>query len=124
LPPASERLNAHLSGVAQIGVAVDDGADSREAHVILFILVLLLFGLVAGAIARLLVPGRDDFGVLGTAVLGIVGSLVGGFLFQALFVPGDQEGVPAAGLLGSIVGAVVVLLVWRLVTGSSRRGLV
>ena len=70
----------------------------------------LLFGLVVGAIARLLVPGRDPMGWLGTMLLGIAGSLVGAFLARALF--GDENGV---GWFGAIVGAVLLLFVWRAV---------
>lgn len=81
---------------------------------------MLLLGLVAGAVARLLVPGRDDIGIVATIVVGIVGSFVGGFLYRALFVDGDQDGVEPAGLIGSIIGAVIVLLIWRAVSG--RRG--
>jgi len=73
----------------------------------------LLLGLVAGALARLLVPGRDPMGWVGTIVLGIVGSFVGGFLANALF---DDQ---AVGLVGSVIGAVIVLLIWRAV--SARR---
>jgi uncharacterized membrane protein YeaQ/YmgE (transglycosylase-associated protein family) len=89
-----------------------------------FILVMLLVGLVAGFVARALVPGRDPMGVLGTIVLGIAGSLLGGFLWNALFVEGDQDGFQPAGIIGSIIGAVVVLLVWRAVSGRTHsRGL-
>ncbi len=75
----------------------------------------LIVGLIAGFLARALVPGRDSMGLLGTLVLGLVGSLVGGFLAQALFNDG------AVGIIGSTVGAIVVLLVYRAVTGRSRR---
>jgi uncharacterized membrane protein YeaQ/YmgE (transglycosylase-associated protein family) len=85
-----------------------------------FIIGLIILGLVAGFIARALVPGPDPMGVGATILLGIVGSFVGGFLWRALFVPGDQHGVAPVGFIGSIVGAVVVLLVWRAVEG--RRG--
>jgi uncharacterized membrane protein YeaQ/YmgE (transglycosylase-associated protein family) len=85
-----------------------------------FIIGLIILGLIAGAIARLLVPGRDAMGIGATIVLGIVGSFVGGFLWRALFVPGDQDGVTPAGWIGSIIGAVIVLLVWRAIEG--RRG--
>lgn len=85
-----------------------------------FIIGLILIGLVAGAVARLLVPGRDPMGIGATIVLGIVGSFLGGFLWNALFVDGDQDGMSPAGLIGSIIGAVIVLLVYRAVT--SRRG--
>jgi uncharacterized membrane protein YeaQ/YmgE (transglycosylase-associated protein family) len=71
----------------------------------------LIIGLVAGAFARLLVPGRDPMGLLGTLVLGLVGSLVGGFLGD-LIQKGDQDLSPA-GLLGSIIGAIVALLLYR-----------
>lgn len=80
------------------------------------IVVWLLVGLVAGAIARFLVPGRDPMGWLGTVVLGLVGSLIGGFLGE-LIGGGDGE-VSPAGLVGSIVGAVIALLVYR---AASRR---
>ena len=79
----------------------------------------LIMGLIAGALARLLVPGRDSMGWLGTMVLGLVGSLVGGFIGNAL-VKGDQD-FSTAGLLGSIVGAVVVLLIWRASHSGRRR---
>lgn len=67
----------------------------------------LVIGFLAGALARLLVPGRDPMGWLGTLLLGLVGSLVGGFLADMLF---DDE---AVGLVGSVVGAVIVLLVYN-----------
>ena len=51
-----------------------------------FIVVLLIVGLIAGAIARLVVPGRDPMGLLGTMSLGIVGSFVGGFLENVVFL--------------------------------------
>ena len=85
-----------------------------------FIIVLIIVGLIAGAVARLLVPGRDPMGIGATIVLGIVGSFVGGFLYRALFVEGDQDGFEPAGIIGSIIGAVIVLLIWRAI--SSRRG--
>jgi uncharacterized membrane protein YeaQ/YmgE (transglycosylase-associated protein family) len=71
----------------------------------------LLIGLLAGFIARSLVPGPDPMGWLGTLVLGIVGSLVGGTLAALLF--GGTLELSAAGIIGSIIGAIIVLLVWR-----------
>ncbi|MDQ3947225.1 MAG: GlsB/YeaQ/YmgE family stress response membrane protein [Actinomycetota bacterium] len=67
----------------------------------------LVLGLVAGALARFLVPGRDPMGLLGTLVLGLAGSLLGGFLADLIF---DDE---AVGLFGSVVGAVIVLLAYN-----------
>lgn len=78
----------------------------------------LLIGLVAGFIARALVPGPDPMGWLGTMVLGIVGSLVGGTLAALLF--GGTLALSAAGIIGSIIGAIIVLLVWRQVGGRAR----
>lgn len=79
-----------------------------------FILVLFVFGLIFGAIARLLVPGPDPMGIAGTWLLGVVGSFVGGFLGYALFGADLEDGaVQMGGIIGSIVGAVLVLLVYR-----------
>ncbi|TMF57107.1 MAG: GlsB/YeaQ/YmgE family stress response membrane protein [Chloroflexi bacterium] len=66
---------------------------------------------IIGFLARVLVPGPDPMGWLGTIVLGIVGSLVGGFLASLLFT--GQAVIQPAGWIGSIVGAVIVLLIWR-----------
>ena len=82
---------------------------------------LIIIGLIAGAIARLVVPGRDPIGILGTILLGIVGSFVGGFLGYVLFHKDSQEGfVQPSGIIGSIIGAVIVLLIYRAVSGRSR----
>jgi len=78
------------------------------------ILFLLVIGLVAGYLARLLVPGPDPMGVGQTILLGIVGSFIGGFIGYALFHKDGQDGAfQASGLIGSVVGAVIALLVWR-----------
>ena len=79
------------------------------------LIAFLLIGLIAGFVARALVPGPDPMGWLGTMVLGIVGSLVGGTLAALLF--GGTLDINAAGLVGSIVGAIIVLLIWRQVGG-------
>src|SRR5580692_5841107 len=82
---------------------------------VVFIIVLLIVGFIVGAIARLLMPGRDSIGVFGTILLGIVGSFVGGFLqnlveYHSLSV----HSFHAVGLIGSIIGAWVLLLLLRL----------
>jgi len=87
-----------------------------------FILWMLVLGLVAGFVARALVPGDDSMGIGATILLGIVGSFVGGFLANALFTPGDQEGFGPAGIIGSILGAMVVLLLVRLASRGGYRG--
>ena len=86
-----------------------------------FILYLIVIGLVAGFIARALVPGHDAMSVGETIVLGIVGSFVGGFLGWALFGEDFAEGaLQASGIIGSIVGAILALLVWRAVRGRNH----
>ncbi|MEZ0354476.1 GlsB/YeaQ/YmgE family stress response membrane protein [Mycobacterium sp. pR1184] len=78
-----------------------------------FIVTLLVVGLIAGALARLLVPGKQPMSILSTMVLGIVGSFVGGFLGYVLFHKDAAQGFfQPAGLIGSVIGAVIVLLVW------------
>jgi uncharacterized membrane protein YeaQ/YmgE (transglycosylase-associated protein family) len=85
-----------------------------------YIIVLLVVGLIAGAVARLLIPGRDRIGVLGTIVLGIVGSFVGGFIWNLIeyhrFAPHRFH---MGGIIGSILGAMLVLILMR-VTGTER----
>jgi len=82
-----------------------------------FILGLIVVGLIAGALARLLVPGRDPMGIGATIVLGVVGSFVGGFLADVLFrSDANDRGLSPAGIFGSVVGAIVVLLVYNAVT--------
>jgi uncharacterized membrane protein YeaQ/YmgE (transglycosylase-associated protein family) len=79
------------------------------------IVAIVIVGLVAGAIARFLVPGPDPMGWIGTIVLGIIGSFVGGFLANLIF--GGTATISPAGLVGSIIGAIIVLLVWRQMGG-------
>ncbi|MEV0081621.1 GlsB/YeaQ/YmgE family stress response membrane protein [Saccharopolyspora sp. NPDC050642] len=78
----------------------------------------IVFGLIAGFIARAVVPGKDDIGLLMTIVVGVAGSVVGGFLFGLLTV--GFRGFQPAGWIGSIVGAVIVLVVYNKVTGRKR----
>ena len=78
------------------------------------IVTLIVVGLIAGALARLLVPGKQHMSVLATIVLGIVGSFVGGFLGYVLFHKDGQDGFfQPAGLIGSVIGAIIVLLIWE-----------
>ena len=77
------------------------------------ILTLLIVGLIAGALARLLVPGRQQMSIPMTILFGIVGSFVGGFLGYLLFHHDASDGLlQPAGLIGSVIGAVIALLVW------------
>ena len=74
----------------------------------------LLFGLVVGIIAKLLHPGRDPGGFLVTIGVGILGSLVGGFIGRALGFYGPGQG---AGLIMSVLGAIVLLVIYHVVAG-------
>jgi uncharacterized membrane protein YeaQ/YmgE (transglycosylase-associated protein family) len=86
-----------------------------------FLISLLIIGLIAGFIARALVPGRDPMGIGATLLLGIIGSFIGGFLGYIIFGKDLDEGAfQASGIIGSIIGAVIALLVYRAVT--HRRG--
>jgi uncharacterized membrane protein YeaQ/YmgE (transglycosylase-associated protein family) len=86
------------------------------------IIVLLVIGLLAGLIARALVPGRDPLGIFATMALGVVGSFIGGFLGYVLFHKDITEGaLQPSGLLGSIIGSVIALLIYRAASGRSHR---
>ncbi len=76
----------------------------------------ILFGLVVGAIAKFLMPGRDPGGWIVTILLGIAGSFVGGLL-ASTFMGREQH---AAGWIGSIIGAMVLLFIYRLIVGRRR----
>ncbi|ALD13688.1 GlsB/YeaQ/YmgE family stress response membrane protein [Clavibacter capsici] len=82
------------------------------------IISLIVVGLIAGFIARAVVPGRQNIGILMTIVLGIVGSFVGGFLGFLLFQHDAMEGFfQPAGIIGSIIGSIIVLLIYVKVGG-------
>ncbi len=77
----------------------------------LSILGWIIFGLIIGAIAKLLMPGRDPGGFIVTILLGIVGAVLGGFLGRAMGFYGPGE---AAGWVMSLIGAMILLLLYRL----------
>jgi uncharacterized membrane protein YeaQ/YmgE (transglycosylase-associated protein family) len=80
-----------------------------------FIIVLLIVGLIAGALARLLVPGRDPIGLLGTIVLGVLGSFLGGFILNLIeYHTLTVHHLRTAGVIGSIAGALILLILFRL----------
>lgn len=81
---------------------------------------IVIVGLIAGAVARLLIPGKQHLSVVMTIVLGIVGSFVGGFLGYLIFHKDAANGfLQPSGIIGSIIGAVLVLLIWTRVGGRS-----
>ena len=88
-----------------------------------FILTMLIVGLIAGFLARAIVPGDDSMSVLQTLVLGLVGSFVGGFLGYVLFGKDLNEGaLQPSGLIGAVIGSVIALLVWNRVGHGRRHG--
>ena len=74
----------------------------------------IIFGLIVGAVAKLLMPGRDPGGFIVTMLLGIAGALIGGFLGRAAGWYGPND---AAGFLMSLFGAIVLLVLYRVIVG-------
>jgi uncharacterized membrane protein YeaQ/YmgE (transglycosylase-associated protein family) len=79
-----------------------------------FIITMLVIGLVAGFLARAIVPGRDPMSIGSTIVLGVVGSFIGGFLGWVLFGHDANDGaLQPSGLIGAVIGSIIALLIWR-----------
>jgi uncharacterized membrane protein YeaQ/YmgE (transglycosylase-associated protein family) len=75
---------------------------------------IIIIGLIAGALARLVVPGKQDMSIVATIVLGVIGSFVGGFLGYLLFHKDGQDGfLQPAGISASYFGGFMVLLIWN-----------
>ena len=84
------------------------------------IVTLIIVGLIAGALARLIVPGKQHMSIPMTIAIGMVGSFVGGFLGYLLFHKDSQDGfLQPSGIIGSVIGAIIVLLLWERV-GDNR----
>jgi len=81
------------------------------------IIAAIIIGIIAGYLGRLLLPGRDPMGFVQTVILGIVGSLVGYFLFTKVLGIGDDDKFDLGGIVGAIIGTMLVLLVLRAVRG-------
>jgi uncharacterized membrane protein YeaQ/YmgE (transglycosylase-associated protein family) len=80
----------------------------------------IVLGAIAGFLANLVMGGNE--GVIGTIILGIIGAVVGGYLAQAIFHKGDVTGVNIESIVIAVVGAIIVLFVWRAVTRSRASG--
>jgi uncharacterized membrane protein YeaQ/YmgE (transglycosylase-associated protein family) len=79
---------------------------------------LIIIGLIAGALARLIVPGKQSMSILMTIVLGIVGSFVGGLLGFLIFQHDVTDGFfQPAGIIGSVIGAIIVLIIYTRFAG-------
>jgi uncharacterized membrane protein YeaQ/YmgE (transglycosylase-associated protein family) len=74
----------------------------------------LIIGLIAGALARLIMPGKDPMGLLATILLGIVGSIVGGLVGS--FIWRSDTGFHPGGLFLSLLGAIFALWIWRMIS--------
>jgi uncharacterized membrane protein YeaQ/YmgE (transglycosylase-associated protein family) len=81
---------------------------------------MIVIGLLAGALAKLIMPGKDPGGIIVTMLLGIAGSVVAGFLGRAIGWYGEGE---AAGFIASVIGAIILLAIYRMMTkrGASSR---
>jgi len=88
------------------------------------IIAWLILGAIAGYLAGFLVKGDESYGVIGHIVLGIVGALVGGFLASLLFNDGDaiQGALDISTIVVSVIGAIIAVVVFNLVTGRARTG--
>ena len=78
----------------------------------------LIIGLIAGALARLIMPGRDPMGIIATILLGILGSVIGGLVSWAIW-GSETRGFQMGGLLLSILGAILVLWIYRMTRSRS-----
>jgi uncharacterized membrane protein YeaQ/YmgE (transglycosylase-associated protein family) len=85
------------------------------------IIAAILIGIVAGYLGRLLLPGKDPMGFVGTVIAGIIGALVGYFLFAAIGI-GDTDKFDFGGIIGAIIGTMIVLLIWRAISGRTGGG--
>ena len=74
---------------------------------------MLIIGLIVGAVAKFIMPGKDPGGFIVTILIGIAGALIAGFLGRALGWYGEGE---AAGFIASVIGAIILLILYRLVT--------
>ena len=78
----------------------------------------IVLGLIAGALAKAILPGDDPGGIIVTILLGIAGSFVGGFLFNSLLGRGEDS---TSGLIGSVIGAIILLAIYRMFVGRRTR---
>jgi len=90
-------------------------------HILGLIISLLVMSLIAGALARLIVPGKQNISIPMTILLGVIGSFVGGFLGYLIFGKDSQNGLfQTSGIIGSVIGAVIVLVLYLKFGSKSR----
>ena len=86
------------------------------------LIAMLIVGLIVGALAKLLMPGKDPGGIIVTMLLGIAGSFVAGFLGRAVGLYRDPNSGP--GIIASIIGAMILLAIYRVIIGRRTRRVV
>ena len=79
----------------------------------------IVFGLIAGLIAKAIMPGKDPGGAIVTILLGIAGSVIGGFIGRSLFYRGDNEPGTIISMVFAVIGAIILLAAYRLIRGRS-----
>jgi uncharacterized membrane protein YeaQ/YmgE (transglycosylase-associated protein family) len=84
---------------------------------VLHYLWMFIVGIVVGAIARLIMPGPQHMGLIVTGIVGIIGSFVGGFIARLFSKPPEGAPIHPAGIIMSVIGAIIVLFVWSKVVG-------
>ena len=80
----------------------------------------IILGIIAGYLGRLIMPGKQDFGFFMTAILGVIGALIGFFVFTELLGIGDSEAFDLGGLPGAVIGVIVVLFIYDRFAGGDR----
>ena len=116
--PLLKRLRDHRRPASRAGIGERLAAQSPVKEARMGILAWIVFGLVVGIIAKLLMPGRDPGGFIVTILLGIAGALLGGFIGRAMGFYGPSQ---QAGWLISILGAVILLVIYRVVANAAKR---
>jgi len=115
--------SAATNRLSDVGTAVARkrayGAMGSAKGKTMHIIWSLVVGLVVGAIAKLLMPGKDPGGFIVTTLLGMAGAMVAGFLGRALGL--YHEGDVGPGVIASIIGAMLLLGIYRMITGRRRR---
>jgi uncharacterized membrane protein YeaQ/YmgE (transglycosylase-associated protein family) len=91
--------------------------EIQERIIAMYILWMLIIGLIVGALAKLLMPGRDPGGILITMLLGVAGAFIAGFLGRSLGWYQENE---SAGLIASVLGSVLLLALYRVIAGRRR----
>ena len=79
----------------------------------------IVFGLIAGAIAKFLMPGRDPGGCIITIIIGVIGAVIGGFLASKLGY-GGISGFDPRSFVIAVIGSILLLIIWRLISGRRR----